>query len=192
MHIEVVSLRHELTDSELAALAKMQSNALGKKAAADAELAAIKKDFGGRIALAEAEVTNYSQSINTGWEMRNVNCILIDERPEGYRLVVRSDNGHIAKRRRLGPEERQMKIGDNPELRTFVASALLPVDDETWTETDVFQVPLYQDELDMLRLAKPVIQFAPPPGRHRQIEAPGADSTQSTDKPGRGRPKKKR
>lgn len=190
MHIEEVNLRHDLTDSELAGLAKQQSQALGKKAAAEAELAAIKKDFGGRIALAQAEVTNHSQSINTGWEMRNIKCLLIDERPEGYRLLVRVDNGHVAKRRRLEPQERQMTLtADEP--RKFVASALLPVDDKEW-ETDMCQVPFYEDELEVLRRIQPPITFLPMTGPRRQIEGPEpTNNSNKEEKRGRGRPKKK-
>ena len=33
--------------------------------------------------------------------------LLLDERPEGYRLVVRN-NGRVARRRKLNPEERQL------------------------------------------------------------------------------------
>lgn len=188
MHLEEVNLKHELTEGELASLAKQQSHALGKKAAAEAELAAIKKDFGGRIALAQAEVQNCSQSINTGWEMRNVKCILADERPEGWRLVIRVDNGHISKRRKLDPSERQMKLGDQAQAREYVASALLLVDDEDWKEADVAMVPLYQDEYDMLK-SIPSIKFGPPPGQTRRIEAPAVENSQA-DRRGRGRPRK--
>ncbi len=186
MHTEEVNLKHILTDQEMAGLARQQSSALGRKAAAEGELAAIKKDFGGRIALAQAEVQNCSQAVNTGWEMRNIKCLLLDERPEGFRLIVRADNGAVAKRRKLEPAERQMKLTDDPP-REYFASALLPVEDEAWA-TDVCQVPLYQDEVELLRMADPPIQFGPPPGRNRQIEAPASDPPPAEEKRGRGRP----
>lgn len=196
MHIEEVNLKHDLTDLEMAALARTQSQALGRKAAAESELGAIKKDFAGRIALAQAEVQNCSQSINTGWEMRNIKCLLVDERPEGWRLIIRTDNGHIAKRRRLEAHERQTKLFTQEEAeaqpqRRYVASALLHIDDPDWHEVDAAQVPLYADEVELLKDAKPPIQFMEAPGRsHRQIEAPSGE-TGAPPKRGRGRPRSK-
>lgn len=193
MHIEEVNLKHELTERELANLARQQSHALGKKAAAEAELGAIKKDFGGRIALAQAEVTNCSQAINTGWEMRNIKCILIDERPEGYRLVVRSDNGHVARRRKLEPHERQMNLAEQPQARDFYATAVLVVDDEDW-KTDVCAVPLYEDEFELLKAVQPPLNFGPAPARGMRQIGGTVSSDHKPDppsnKPGRGRPRK--
>jgi hypothetical protein len=180
MHIEEVSLRHELTDRELAQLAKGQANAIEKKTAAEGELGAIKKDYAGRIALAQAEVSNISQRVNAGWEMRSIKCLLIDERPEGYRLIVRTDNGHIAKRRKLNPEERQMKLVPPEEQRAerpLVASALLKVDDPDWHDADMAQVTFYEDEVEALRGAQPPVEFvALNPRGTRQIEAAAADA----------------
>lgn len=149
MVIEEVNLKHVLTDSELAGLARAQAQAIDKLKSTEADLAAIKKDFGGRIALANAEVGSISTRVNAGFEMRNIRCLLLDERPEGYRLVVRTDNGHIERRRKLNPEERQLKLSTEPP-KPFAFSALLPVDDPTW-ETDIFQVALFADEADELR-----------------------------------------
>lgn len=160
MRTEDVNLRHDLTDSEMAKLAKAQANAIEKKSAAEAELGAIKKDYAGRIALADAEVSTISQRVNSGWEMRNVHCILADERIAGYRLTVRTDTGHVAKRRKLEPEERQMKITDMAPP-PYAAFALLQVDDLDWHDADMVQVPFFGDEVDLLRNVIPPIKFMP-------------------------------
>jgi hypothetical protein len=164
---EDVQLRHDLTDAEMAGLARKQANAIEQAGVLKKDLEAIKKDFGGRIALAEAEIGGISSRVNSGWEMRNIKSILVDERPEGYRLVIRTDNGHIARRRKLNPEERQIKIStDTPKPLAF--SVLLPVDDTGW-ETDFYEVPLYEDEAEALRHV-PNLTFKPIVNR-RQIEA---------------------
>jgi len=80
--------------------------------------------------------------------MRNVRCLIMNERPEGYRLIVRLDNGHVARRRKLEAEERQIKLTDVYD--PFVAVAILQVDDETW-EAEYCQVQIRQDEFDALR-----------------------------------------
>lgn len=89
MLIQEVSLKHTLTDKEYADLAKSQARALDTVRSKKADLESVKKSLAGDIAVAEAEVQQLSGKIHTGWEMRNVRCLLLDERPEGYRLVVR-------------------------------------------------------------------------------------------------------
>jgi len=167
MVIESVSLKHVLTDFEMAALARSQAQAFDKMKVTENDLAAIKKDYGGRLALANAEIGSISARINTGFEHRNVPCLLLDERPEGYRLVVRSDNGHIAIRRKLEPHERQLKITTD-EPREFEVIATMAVDDATW-EVDIFEVGLFADEADALKNC-PDVQTRPFI-RHRAIEA---------------------
>ena len=159
MVIEEVNLRHTLTDNEMAALARSQSQAFGQLKALEDEISAIKKDYAGRLALSNANISNIASRVNTGWEMRSVRCLLLDERPEGYRLTVRTDTGHIAIWRKLNPEERQLKL--NPEApREFAFTALFPVDDATWNDVDVYQCPLYADEAEELRNV-PFIELIP-------------------------------
>jgi hypothetical protein len=149
MVIEEVQLKHQLTDFEMAALARSQSQAFGKLKALEDEIAAIKKDYAGRLALSNAEISSIASRVNTGFEVRNIRCLLLDELPEGYRLTVRTDNGHVARRRKLNPEERQIKLTDT-EPRSFTHQATLPVDDETW-DVDVTQILLYEDEAAELK-----------------------------------------
>lgn len=149
MTLEEVQLKHSLTDNEMAGLARKQANAIETLKVTKGDLDAIRKDYGGRIALAEAEIGSISGKVNAGWEMRSIKCLLVDERPEGFRLVIRTDNGHIARRRKLEPEERQMRLTTEPP-KPLAFSVILPVDDEGW-ETDFFEAALYSDEADALR-----------------------------------------
>lgn len=169
MVIESVSLKHMLTDFEMAALARSQAQAFDKLKVAENDLAAIKKDYGGRIALANAEIGSLSARINTGFEHRDIPCLLLDERNEGYRLVVRTDNGHIARRRKLNPEERQLKLSTDPP-KHFEFVATMAVDDETW-DVDVYECGLYADEADMIR-ACPDVQLREFQQRRALLNAP--------------------
>jgi hypothetical protein len=169
MTTEEVNLRHSLTDKELAALAKQQAEGLQQKRLAESEFESIRTVYKARITEAEALVQGISARVQSGFEMKNVRCMIANERPEGYRLVIRLDTGHIAIRRKLEAEERQIKLTEVNE--PFVAVALLPIDDPNWNDADVFQCPVRQDEFDALRLL-PDIRMADIKPVRAQIEAP--------------------
>lgn len=149
MLIEAVNLKHVLTDKEMADMARAQAQAIDRLNVAEGDLSAIKKQYAGTIALARAEIGSLSARVQTGFDMRNIRCLLLDERPEGYRLVVRLDDGHIAIRRRLEQHERQLKLTTD-EPREFTHQATLKVDAEDW-DADVVQVLLYLDEAEELQ-----------------------------------------
>ena len=149
MTTDEVSLKHRITDKEMADLAREQAQALQMKSVAESDLKSIKTAYTAKIEEAQAKVNGISARIQSGLEFKNVRCIIANERPEGYRCCVRLDTGHLATRRKLAQEERQIKLTDIHD--PFVAIALLLVDDETW-ETDAYQMPVRQDEFDALRL----------------------------------------
>lgn len=166
MKTDTISMKHEYSDPELAQLSRDIANALNRRSSLETEFDSVKQDYRAQITAQDALVSSLSARVSSGFEMQPVKCILFDERPAGYRLVVRLDTGHVYRRRKLDPEERQMKITDQapPE---YVATALLRVDDEGW-DVDVAQVPLYLDELEALReLADVTVAPA-------RSEAPGA------------------
>ena len=148
MTTQEVNLKHRLTDKEMADLGKLQAEALQAKAVAESELNSIKVAYKAKIEEALAKVAGISASIQAGFEYKNVRCILANERLEGYRIAIRLDTGHVAIRRKLEPEERQIKLTDIHD--PYVAVALLPVDDESW-DADFFQCPVRRDEFDALR-----------------------------------------
>lgn len=157
MTTEEVNLRHSITDKEMADLAREQAQKLQAKRVAEQELESIRSVYKARITEAEAQVGAISARIQSGFEMRNVRCMIINERPEGYRLIVRMDSGHIAFRRKLEQAERQIKLTEVNE--PFIGVAFLPIDDGSWNDADFFQCPVRQDEFDVLRAIQPPIQF---------------------------------
>lgn len=148
MTTDEINLKHNLSDKEMADLAREQAQFLQAKQVAEAEFKSIKTVYSAKITEAQSRVQGISAQIQSGFEMRNVRCMVANERPEGFRLIIRLDNGHIAIRRKLDPEERQIKLTDIHD--PFIAVALLPIDDATWG-SDVFQCPVRQDEFDALR-----------------------------------------
>jgi hypothetical protein len=159
---ESVSIQHRFDDKDLAGLAHDQARAHGRKSTLELDLKAASGDFKARIAAAAAEISSIAARINSGFEMRSVDCLLADHgHEEGYRLVIRLDNGHITRRRKLAPKESQLEFSAGqttyPDatdpLRQYCAAALLPVDDKDWdlgTATAVL-VRLYEEEFEALR-----------------------------------------
>lgn len=149
MKTEDVSMKHQFDVNELANMGKEQAGSLDKVQTLKLEFDSVKKQFASSIAEGEAAVSRISSKVHAGWEMRTIKCYLLDERPEGYRLVIRSDNGHVARRRKLASEERQLVITDKvPE--PYVAAVILHVDDEGW-DVDAYEVPLVETEFNIIR-----------------------------------------
>ena len=148
MHTEEVNIKHSITDKEMAALARLQSEQLQSRSVAERELESIRTAYKARIVEAEASVARTSAIIQAGFEMRNIRCIIMNERPEGYCTTVRMDTGHIVRRRKLEQAERQVKLTEVYD--PFVAAAVLVIDDEGW-DAENFQLLVRQDEFDSLR-----------------------------------------
>src|SRR5580700_3595269 len=127
MQTEEVNLKHRLSDKEMADLAREQAQRLQAKRVAESELESIRNAYKARITEAQAAVDGISARVQAGFEMKNIRCMIANERPEGYRLIIRLDTGHIASRRKLDQAERQIKLSEVND--PFVAVALLPIDD---------------------------------------------------------------
>ena len=116
MQTDQISMKHEYSDSEFAALSHDIANALHRK---------------------------------KNLEMQLVKVLLLDERLDGYRLSVRTDTGHIYRRRKLEQAERQLTITDAPP-KQYHCAVMMHVDDDQW-KVDIALVPLFEDEWDALR-----------------------------------------
>lgn len=158
MITEDIQVIHEFTDKERADFSLEQANLLDERENIDAHLTQAKKLYAAQLAEADAKIKVLSLRIRTGTEPRMVRCVFIDHRPdEGYRLVVRTDNGHVFKRRKLEPHERQMKLIAGTQV-PFVAIALLQVEDKNYDQS-IVAVQLWQEEVDELKLVEPPLQM---------------------------------
>jgi len=149
MRTEDISIKHQFAIQELADMGRDQADKLDRLGTLKAELDSVKKQYASQISEAEAGISRISTKVHAGWEVRNVKCFVIDERPEGYRLLVRSDDGHISKRRKLEASERQLTLSTDPP-KQYVSVALLHVDDEGW-DVDAYEIPLYEEEFGAIR-----------------------------------------
>lgn len=68
----------------------------------------------GKVALQKLELENdiLSLRINLGYEMREVTCCWWVNWADGYKRLVRFDNGEVVLEKTLSPEERQMSLLD--------------------------------------------------------------------------------
>ncbi len=171
MKTEDVSIKHLLTEHEVAQLAREQSRALGEVGVLESELSSIKKDYGSRADGLAAKIRGMSSKIESGFEIRSVKHLILDERPDAYRTLVRLDTGHISKRRKLEPHERQQTITE-AEPKPYICSALLQVDDPAW-DVQAVQLHVHEDEFEA-RKGLPDVQFFPVEGRLSIEAAPEA------------------
>ena len=155
---EDVQVIHSFTDRERSEFSLEQANLLDEREGIDKNLAHAKKQYAAELASADAKIKSLSYKIRQGTEARSIRCILIDNRPEaGYRLVVRTDNGHVTRRRKLEAHERQMQLISGQQV-PYAAMALLEVDDKGWDKQFV-GVWLWEEEYLELKMVEPSIHF---------------------------------
>jgi hypothetical protein len=149
MQTEKVAIKHSFTDVERLSLGEEQSELLGKQDELEATLKSAKTQIQAQIDACDASIRSVSSKLRSRYEMRNVECILMDNRVPGFRYVVRLDNGHVATSRKLRADEMQMKLEEGTP-RMFVAIALLPVDADT-VDAEAVEVKVFEDEFEALR-----------------------------------------
>lgn len=149
MKLDDVAIKHIFTEHDIAELAREQARALSEVSTLENDLKSVKKDYESRMAAQASKVNSLSTRINSGFEMRTVKCLILDHRLEGYRLLVRTDTGHVVKRRKLDPHELQMNL-ESEEQPELTSPAVLVIDDNLWPE-DSCSVGLTESEWSQLR-----------------------------------------
>lgn len=149
METEKVNIKHSFTNIEQLAFGREQAQQLGKKDELESQLKSAKTQFQSQIDVCSASIRVVSNRLMTGYEMRDVDCIVMDNRVPGYRHLVRMDDGHIARVRKLQAHERQMKINEGLPVE-FTAIIMFPVDDQDY-EGDYVELHVVDEEFEMLR-----------------------------------------
>lgn len=149
METEKVNIKHSFTNIEQLAFGREQAQQLGKKDELESQLKSAKTQFQSQIDVCSASIRVVSNRLMTGYEMRDVDCIVMDNRVPGYRHLVRIDNGHVARVRKLAAHDRQMKITETAPT-AFAAIVMFPVDDEDH-EHDYVELQVTDDEFEILR-----------------------------------------
>ena len=143
-----VSIKHSFTDAERLELGENQSNLLMRKDTLEAHLSATTKQIKADVDACQAQIRSVSNKLSSRYEMRNVECILMDHRTPGMRYGVRADNGHVATGRRLRPDEMQIGLTEEtPEA--YMAIGVFPVDAET-IDGDFVELHVFAAEFEAL------------------------------------------
>jgi hypothetical protein len=104
-------LRYEFSEEELRGKSKQLALSIQLKTQAQEEQKAAASQFKERIESADAQIGKLSRDINSGWEMRNVDCQVQFHTPTvGAKTVVRLDTGEIVKESAMLQSELQENL----------------------------------------------------------------------------------
>ncbi len=110
------NLKCNFTQEERLKIGDQMANAIRERTRLESEFASIKKQYSSDIAKQEAEVTSLAERLNTGWEMRRVECLEVKDFNNGTVRVYRKDlgifdeNQLFIEERPMTAEERQMNL----------------------------------------------------------------------------------
>lgn len=115
------------------------------------ELANIKADYKAKTTAKDAELSQHKNKITSGYEMRQVNCLVLKFRPdEKSKLVVRLDTG-VTRKDKLTEGETQMVLTtEEPEPYAFEAD-FFGEDRGGVQDLIAYHVPLTAKESELLR-----------------------------------------
>ena len=112
-------LQYHFTSDELLEIARETSRTLNEKRILEDKKSEIAKTLAGDIAAKQAQIDKLSGCIASGYEWRNIECVLRYDSPRpGLVELVRTDTGEIVKHRRMTDGELQMQLelkGDQAE-----------------------------------------------------------------------------
>lgn len=135
---EKLQIKYSFTRDEQLVIAKDLGRYNREKTRLDEELKAFKAGFNSNVARLDANIQDCSRWLDTGYEMRDIKCIVLKRRPDSESvLIVRLDNGRVYRKRKLADDERQMKIvveGEPVDFYTHEADFYEDTDDAMATE----------------------------------------------------------
>jgi hypothetical protein len=128
------SLKVVFVDKEKIQMAEQIAGDYRKLRAVEDELDSIKKRYASEIKCLEAGITSTVEKLNSGWDMRKVECEEIRDYDNGSVCVWRRDTAEIVEERAMTAEERQGELPlEKPEDIEPEVDAL-PPETETATE----------------------------------------------------------
>jgi hypothetical protein len=102
-------VRYNYPDAELIEKAKALSAQLNHYAATENELARVKKDYGARIDVVQAQIDQLKECVQTGYEMREYVCFWeFDVPAPGRKTLRKREGGEIVTEEEMTQRDRQM------------------------------------------------------------------------------------
>ncbi len=121
--LEIDSCKYTYTQPELVDLARKIGHAGQKLLELDDQLATFKSQHNAKVKAAEEESSLHIQRLNSGYEMRQTELMILKFRPDAdSALVIRLDTGRVHDKRKLKDDEKQLKLTTKqPEHFIFTA-----------------------------------------------------------------------
>ena len=103
-------VKYILNDDEKKEIAITMAQKVTELNQAEDDKKSVVSDFKSRIDGLQAEVNRSATLLNNGYEMRNIKCEVIPFYSEKVFRYMRTDNGEIAKERKMTSDDMQRKI----------------------------------------------------------------------------------
>ena len=104
--------KYEFDENEIRDMAAEMAQNIARAESVDAELKTIKAQFKADLETLTRGIQATAEKMNSGYEMRNIKCEVVRDYRLGMVFYKRTDNGEIAKERKMRDDERQVKIGE--------------------------------------------------------------------------------
>lgn len=105
------TLRYEFSDAEINELAKEQAQKLKDRATTVEEKKRIASQYKSRIEILDGEIERITDCVNSGYEMRPVECVIHFNDPEpGQKRIVRTDTEVTVRLEKMTELEKQVQI----------------------------------------------------------------------------------
>jgi hypothetical protein len=113
--VDTIQVKYSFSNQETVDIAKEQGRHMQSMQRLEEEFDSVKSAQKTAVMRLEADISDCTRKIMSGYEMRNIRCLLLKARPDNDSLlVVRTDNGRVVSRRKMNADERQIKIGTEP------------------------------------------------------------------------------
>lgn len=147
LETDLISVKYVFSNEETIAIAKDQGRHMQEMQKKNEELDGVKSSYKSILMRLEADVSDCTRRLMSGYEMRDIRCIVLKFRPDNDSvMIVRTDNGRVVKRRKIDAMERQATITtDKPEVYAYECDLYEDTDSDIATMV-AEDVPLYEAE----------------------------------------------
>ena len=110
MEKESIFGKHTFSEEEKKKIAQQLAQAVSDKGEADEELKAIKADFKSKIELADSQINGYARKLQSGFEMRSIECNVIRDYEAKTITYIAIDDGRTIDIRQMSQSDLQRPI----------------------------------------------------------------------------------
>ncbi len=152
MNEHTESVKYKFTNEELVTIAREQARHLSERTRLEEELDSVKAVHKSKLMRLEADISDATRRVSSGYEMRSVKCLVLKFRPDNdSALIVRTDNGRVLRKRKLDPEEKQITLTTDAPLPYAFEVDLYGDTESDIAEMFAERVPLTEAEVNELK-----------------------------------------